>query len=114
MWAYQRLRFIGDRLYRATTCRRFEMGLLVGASEAAATGWLAGCAFLWQALIQQNLFSRVRLEGVPALSFRPSFTQPGLEVELNCVVIVRLFHLAAALVAMFVLAGRIFLYRRTL
>lgn len=99
---WRRLRGISRRLYRAVTCRHWELHLRVGGGEAATTAWLAGGGWLWQAAVRQNLAARVRLATVPHFSVWPSFTEDGLAFRLVCTLTVRFVHLllaGAALVA---------------
>lgn len=93
---WRRLRGISSRLYRAVTCRHWELHLRVGGGEAATTGWLAGSGWLWQAAMRHNLATRVRLATVPRFSVWPSFTEDGLAFKLDCTLGIRLIHIGIA------------------
>ncbi|MBC7346841.1 MAG: DUF2953 domain-containing protein [Clostridia bacterium] len=87
---------IARRLFRTMTCYQWEWHVQLGTGEAATTGWLAGGAWLAQAVLQQNLARNARLQTVPSFFLRPSFTEGGLATKLDCVLGIRLVHLFLA------------------
>ena len=97
---WRQLNRLAGGLYAAVVVRHWELHLRLGAGDAAATAWLVGGAWAWQARAQSLLARRMPPGVRPRVYIEPSFLGSGWAVDLDCVVGLRVYLLGPPLLGL--------------